>query len=460
MARSRGRRGDGNALAPPLNHLSSILLNHRSPLLTLALAVVLLSSVTSACIDASTDPVALGEICAPATASCSALAAIERDAVGRNQLDYTIDLTGDLTGDRTGASPDQPVEVEVLVLVPSTAYDPTDPGAEIPDSDILARNSHTLAPGGTARSRLTPQQLGVRDELSLVVRCTNCEARLLYVFANAPLECGEDDDCSGGWVCDGVFGRCVECLSEEQCDPAQTCDEDRGRCDPPTDSSCASVGPSADLSAGPSAGLSTGLLAALFLLALVAGTPSRRRRWRDVVALSAVLMTLLWASTPASAAPPRGALSLSGGPRFLTGPIGRDAERGIGLAVGQELRWAYFGLGVELSTAFYLTTQQPPPFSNTLQTYAFTGGPRGYLPLGGDLEIVLGADYRRLGLAANSLVRQTGTETSFHAYGASGGLRYRWSAFELRVGGGYHPIVGLDGAILGLDASVAITTAP
>ena len=402
---------------------------------------LLVALLATGCIDATTDPVALGELCAPATTSCPAVASLERDAVGRNQIDYTIDLADDAR---------EPTAIEVLALVPSAAYDPTDPTVTIPEADVVARQAHLLEPGGTVRSRLTAQRLGVRRELDLALRCDGCDARLLYVFANAPLECTEDGDCSGGWICDTVYGRCVECLSEEECAPAQVCDEELGRCDPPASSSCATGGPSSP----------RGAAGALLLAALLLGVAALQRRRRATVILALLLLASATMVAPASAAPPRGALSVGGGPRFLTGPIGRDTERGVGLSIGQELRWVYVGLGIELSTSFYLTTQSPPPFSNTLQTYAFTIGPRGYVPLGGDVELTFGPDYRRLGLAANSLVRQTGTETSFHAWGASGGLRYRWSAFELRLGGGYHPIVGLDGAILTVDAAVAITTAP
>ena len=155
------------------------------------------------------------------------------------------------------------------------------------------------------------------------------------------------------------------------------------------------------------------------------------------------------------AAPPVASISAGAGSQALLGSIGNDSDIGLTLQVSQELRWQYAGAAAQVGAAYFLTDQQAPPFSKGLQTYFFRIGPRLFIPLG-PLEVPLFLDYTRLGIASNSLVQVTGTQTGFHGVALGTGVRIRWSGLELRLEGDWQPYLDLPGSIIGIQLGIAL----
>lgn len=391
------------------------------------LALAFISLLTS-CVPDPSDPIGFGTLCQPAVEDCPASVLLERDVVGRNQVDWVVR--------NEGASA---VSFDVVAVVPQDA---PDAGLDelTPEALIAMREYAGLGAGEEVDDRFTPQDLGVRESFVLALRCTGCEVELDWVQSTVPRECYENDECVANWQCDQNLGRCVECLTNADCNEGQICDVQRGRCDPP------------DTTAGCSTTSSpTPRLPGSLVVVLIALVGARRRR---IAAAALVAVSSL--AVPASASPPRAAISVGTGPRLLTGPLGEDARRGIGFGIGQELRWRYVGAGIALGTSYFLTRQQGPPLSRQLQTYSVTIGPRAYLPIRW-FEVTLGADYRRVGLVNNSLVRRTGTRLSFDAVGGSGGFRLRWEGLEVRLEGGFHTLLQNRSSMLSVDLSIGFT---
>lgn len=393
------------------------------PRCPIRLRVLALFCLLVSCVPSPEDPLDFGTLCVPAQPDCPSSRTLERDVTGRNQIDYIVRNVGSTVA-----------VVEVLALVPSTMLDAG--VTEVNPDDLVARHEHPpLAPDEVDQNRLTAQDLGVRNSFTLMARCENCDVELEWVYASVPRDCFEDDDCSADWMCDDNLGRCVECLQNSDCNEDQICNTGTGRCDPPkTTAGCSTTD-------GTSSSWGWMILAMLLVVGL------RRRR--------ALLLTALLVALPvvAHASPPRASIALGTGARFPTGTLAEQTRRGVGLVIAQELRWRYIGAGISLGTSYYLTTQQPPPFSRSFQTYNVSIGPRGYLPWR-FFELTAGADYRRLGVANNSLVRFTGERTSFNAVGGSLGARLRWSGLELRLEGSAHYTPRLDSTILGADLAV------
>lgn len=396
-----------------------------------ALAFAICAS--AACVPAPEDPIDFGTLCIPDTVDCPSVRLLERDVGGRNQVDFIIRNVGE-----------EVALVEALALVPSADVDAglTDVA---PDTLVARHQYDPLSPGDVIEDRFTAQDLGVRTSFYFAVRCNGCQVELEWVFASVPRECFENDDCAAGWQCDNNIGRCVECLANPDCNEDQRCNLQTGRCDPP------------DTTAGcNTSGSPTGFAALLlFLIALLLS--GRQRRKRAAAAVGAALLIVL-CSLPASASPPRASVAVGAGARFITGTLGPLTQRGVGLAIGQELRWRHIGAGLTLGTSYFLTRQDPPPFSRSLQTYGATLGPRFFLPLR-FIEFVAGGDYRRVGTANNSLVRFTGVRTSFDGVGGFGGIRLRWSSLEVRLEGGGHYMPQLDSTVISTDLSVGFTNA-
>ena len=165
------------------------------------------------------------------------------------------------------------------------------------------------------------------------------------------------------------------------------------------------------------------------------------------------VLGLLLISENAQASPPKVGVGLSVGPRLIVGELGENAERGLGITFSNVLRWTYLGGKVSLGTSFYSTTQEPPPFSRTFQTFFVGVGPRAYLPFR-SFEVSLGADYRRIGVLSNSLVRVTGTDKNFNGLSAAAGLSFRWLSFNVNVEGSFTPLLELPGSIVGIDFGI------
>lgn len=391
------------------------------------------------CVPAPSDPVAAGTLCLPPTAECPNSVLVSRDAVGRNQLDYTVKNLG----------PDESV-VTAQALVPlSTLGDAgTVDAGNLADADgdvdgaaviLIASNDHVLDPGESASNRWTPQLLGTRDPIQFEITCADCMAESDFVMSSVPLECSSDDDCSSGWLCDTrIPGRCVECQTNDDCAADQTCDVDRGRCDPPAAASCATVDATA-----------SGWLI-LFALAWC----GRRRR---VARVTPLVVAMLISAGAANAEPPVASLGVGVGTHVFSGAVGDVTQPGLSLSLAQELRWQYLGVSLGITTAYFLTDQPTPPFSRDLRTAAVHGGPRGYIPVG-PVEVTLGVDYARLGLDSNSLVRITGPQLSYNAFNFGVGGRYRWSGLEARLEVGRQTILDFPGDITWLQLCVAIAS--
>lgn len=385
--------------------------------------------VASACVPTPEDTLSYGTLCAPATDECPSVATLQRDAIGRNQVDYVVQT------ERTA-----PATAEVLALVPGVDLN----AADIAPEDLIVRRTHdALTSDNPGEGRFTPIDLGARDTFQFGVRCASCDVVVEFVHSSVPRECYEDQDCPASWQCDVASARCVECMSDLDCSTEQRCNIDTGRCNPPNISrGCGTAGRQMG-----------GSLLFVLVLALACRTAARRRR---TVATSAVLFAVMLAPQLADAAPPRASISVAGGARVLTGELAPLTKRGVGLSIQQELRWRYIGAAMALSTSYFLTRQEPPPFSRSLQTYGVAIGPRGYLPLS-PFELVIGADYRRLGTASNSLIRVTGPRRSFDAVGGMGGARVRWSGLEVRLDVHAHHLVQLNTTLIGVDLGIGFT---
>lgn len=379
---------------------------------------LLLFVFLTACVPEPSDPVDQGQICAPATDECANQNFIYRDSIGRNQLDYVIQNVGEFTAFATASA--------------------QLPGATENDANlVLVATTHQIPAGESVGNRWTTQQLGNTSPLLLNLSCPGCSVSMDYVLTSIPLECITDDDCSGGWFCDQENpGRCIECRSDSDCTIDQRCNMDQGRCTPPDGG--AGCNTAAQLPF---------ILGLLFLVAL------RRRKPPSKTLLSTLLLLV---AVNASAAAPVATMSVGLGGQLLLGELGEDADPGISLDFSQELRWQYFGAAIHVTAAYFLTNQESPPFSKGLQTYGFRIGPRGFVPLG-PVELSYGLDYLRLGLASNSLVKLTGTQTSFHGLSAGLGVRYRWSGIEFRLNTDWQPILDLPGSILSIHLSFALT---
>lgn len=388
-----------------------------------------------ACVPEPSDPVDLGQLCAPATPDCASQNFVYRDSIGRNQIDYVIENTGDTTAFAT-VTAQLPGGTETDGGLDDVDLDDT--GLEnTADNLTLVSTTHQIPSGQTAGNRWTTLQLGTTSPIQLTLSCPGCSATLDYVLTSIPLECITDDDCSGGWFCDQTNpGRCIECRSDSDCTIDQRCNLDQGRCTPPDESGGCST---------------TGQIPILFALLILIAIFHRRRPPRSLVTLLVLLTSL-----NAFAAPPVATMSAGIGSQLLLGELGQDADPGISLDFAQELRWQFFGAAIHVTAAYFLTDQESPPFSKGLQTYGFRIGPRGFVPVG-PIELSYGLDYLRLGVASNSLVQLTGKKTSFHGLSTGVGARYRWSGIEVRLDADWQPILDLPGSILSLHVSFALT---
>lgn len=375
--------------------------------------VWLLALMLVACVPEPSDPVSFGQLCSPPSDECRNDAVIYRDSVGRNQLDFTVSNIGDNTA-----------------FVSLQAFRPGESDVPIVTSEL------ELSQGETAGQRWTPQELGVFSPLQIQLDCAGCEAQADFVLTSVPLECISDDDCGSGWFCDtNSPGRCVECRSDSECSLDQRCDIARGRCDPPDgEGTCQHVG---------------GIPLVLTLMLI---WPFLRRR-RPALVLSCALVLTLPGSSDAAA--PVASLGIGVGPQIMTGELGDLTQMGWGLGVGQELRWRYAGMRTAVGATYFLTNQNAPPFSKGLQSYFFQIGPRAFIPVG-PVEIPIGVDYSRLGLASNTLVQITGIESGYNGLNVTTGVRFRWSGLEVRGDLEWQPYLNFPGQFIGARLSIAL----
>ncbi|MFP4597223.1 MAG: hypothetical protein ACLFVJ_03165 [Persicimonas sp.] len=405
------------------------------------------------------DELIAGQLCVPSSEGCPSAATLRRaSAIGANRLDFTLINEGgsaeirveaiEAADDRDEPADDADFGDGGSGDVGSGDVGP-DAGGDSAGSVLVAR-TYSLAPGESISDRFMRTELFTRLSFGLRVYCDGCDARLEYALASEPLECRTDDDCSGGWLCSADDGRCIECRTNGDCADSQTCDLADGRCEPQRSSGCAHTdgsGSGAPMSLPPAL-----LLVGLFSLALAG---KRRRVW--ATAALALLASGVLDAPGARAAPPRAGINLGVGSRFLTGEMGEQSERGIGLSLSQELRGEYIGGRVELGANYFLTDQSAPPLSRELQLYTVGVGPQFYLPLGAT-KLVFGLDFRRVGLVSNSLVRITGPEVNHSGAGATVEARYRLAPFEVMVRGGFHSLFGLESSLISVDVAVGLAT--
>lgn len=465
-------------LQPPLPAL--LFPNHEPPrrriarvvhLSSLICGLAFLAPALAACSDAfeqsgPSDIVLSGKLCVPAQNACPSSDLLQRGSqVGANQLDFRLQNSGAAAefavvatieaSQQHDAGPQDanPLAADLLDAADITqpAPDsPTDPGSREPI--ILVSRTYQLGAGESVSDRFVSRELLTYSTFQLTLDCAGCQGTLEYTLAADALECRSDDDCSGTWACSRSDGRCVECLKNADCSPSQSCDLGTQTCTPPDAAGCTTSAGGRATPPDPAAWL-VGFALALGLLAL------RRRAWRPharILMIFSALLLATWAAQ-AHAAPPSAALQLGVGPRILTGKLGDDTQRGIGLSVAQEVRGRFVGGRVSLGTSYYLTTQDAPPLSRELQLYSVAIGPQFYLPVE-PVEISLGADLRHVGIVTNSLARLTGPSLNFVSAGATLQVRHQFSSFIVMLDAGYHPIFELESALLSLNLSVGLAT--
>ncbi len=399
------------------------------------------------------DELAAGQLCLPGTADCPDHVLLRRTAaIGADRVDFRLtNLGSDQARITVRATLPAGVSLDAGTDTDASAPDVAPPDVGTSDAgdagsagdapSVVASRSYTLAAGESVADRFVQDELFTHTSFTLAIQCDACQATLDYSLGSEPLECRSDDDCSGVWVCSQADGRCVECLHNSDCADNQTCDMTTRSCTPPTASGCSQT-PISPLS---------WLAGVLGLVALV--VLGRRRLLAAVFAASLVLVIDL---APAHAAPPRAGVNLGVGWRFLSGELGANTKRGIGITIDQELRSDHFGGRVELGASYFLTTQQAPPLSHELMMYSVALGPLAYFAVG-PTEVAVGLDYRHVGLVSNSLVRLTGPDVNHGAAGATVEVRYRLAPIDLMVRGGYHPIFGLNSSLFTVDLAVGLT---
>lgn len=450
-------------LAPVLTRLLTIPAAARfvAPLLGLLLL--------SACSDAyeesgPADIILEGRLCAPARDGCPQLKTLHRpNDLGANLVDFRLTNHGTAAEITVIAVLKPDAELDVGFLdggLPDIGVSPQDP-ADVGANDDLTgiARSYQLASNESINDRFVPEEILTVSTFGLIIECDQCEASLEYTLATQPLECRTDSHCSSTWVCNRSDGRCVECLADSDCKKTQTCDLDSRQCTPTDLGGCASTPPKTP------APLPTAML--LFFAmgwALKRRATSRRLAHPQrvgarcsLILLAAALSTIALGAQPAAAASPSASVELGVGPRLLTGKLGDDTLRGIGLKVAQQVRTRYFGGQLTLGTSYFVTTQHAPPLSNELQLYSVAIGPQFYLPLG-PVELAFGADFRHVGVVTNSLARLSGPKINYLSAGGTLQVRYLFGALAVMLDGGFHPVFGLESSLFSMNIGIGLAT--
>ena len=319
-----------------------------------------------------------------------------------------------------------------------------------------------------------PEMLGEEQEVVCIPDGTGV---LEFTVIAAQRECLTSNDCADNQTCDTSLGRCVgiECGPDLSCPNNQECDRATCRCN--------SSGCLCDVGGDRHAPMPAWGWALAALLALAAWTRRRREPRREargapgrarllgVMLAASATCAVVGAASDAEARCPfissshdrgfdRPGAILYGGSeyRFLTGAIGEDAGSGLGLYVGQALQYRWFAFKMTLGTSYFLTTQDPPPIARGLQIYSVRPGGRLQCAIGlssfGSLRPFFDVEYERVGIISNALVRQTGSDTAFNAFGGAVGVQYLpVPYFMIALRGSFAPFIDLQGGI----ASVGLT---
>ncbi len=278
-----------------------------------------------------------------------------------------------------------------------------------------------LAPGASATGRFGPDELGIGDQVAVELACASpCTASLTFTVDRVEVDCLSQADCRGGRTCD-ADGYCVA-----------------------TASGCAAASPAA-------------LSSVLVLAALV--FRARRRRRGVVPAFMACAVLAL--------AAPAHAVDLSGqvytevvaGTAAFGGELGRLTTSGVTAGAAQGIQFGLIGARLAVASEFYLTRQPAPPFSNLLQTFVISAGPRFSYALP-PARLLGGVDYVNVGLITNALTGYTGPRTAAHGIAITGAARREARLpREVELSGGDRRIFGLEldagGYVLGVAIGVA-----
>jgi len=394
------------------------------------------------------ESVANGRLCTPATSDCPSKTRLSGSTAGRNLLDVALENRGP----EATATLDISFEPEGDVQLTDATNG--DSGLNPPGEDPVFPVRYELSPDDRVEDRFHSTEIFNVPRLFVALDCRacpnceeSCDVQADYVFMTEANECSSDSECSGEKFCNPSAGLCVECLEDSDCNLDQSCDKSSGRCRPPDSRGCSqAVGP-------------VPLPALLVLLVALVSFRSVSRRPRPSSFALAAALGLSASVLPAEAAAetPGSTLSIGVGPRWVTGPLGRDVQRGIGIELREIVRGRHVGASASIAASYFVTNQPSPPLSRELQVFGFGIGPRAFVPVG-PVEVMAGAGYRRVGFAPNALVRRTGTDSNFNAVGGSVGAGYRWSRFVLRVDGSLHPILELEGSLAAGTVSFGVST--
>jgi MYXO-CTERM domain-containing protein len=259
----------------------------------------------------------------------------------------------------------------------------TCPGAA---SAVTRAGTFTLGAGADVAGHIASSQLGIGDLVVVGLRCER-----------------DGGDCSGS--AELVVGlEPLECRSTADCDSPLTCSSD-GYC--VGDAGCAAA---------------PGGSGRWWWLALLAAPLLRRRR---LPASAALLLALLLPGTAGAA--PRGRADLYAeagvGGRGFIGELAKVTWPGIRVWTRQGIQAGWVGGALTLETDYVLTDQPAPPYGSGLQTVTVGIGPRLHWELD-RFEVLAGLDLNRVGVVANPLVRQMGSDRSFYGFAGLAQGRY------------------------------------
>ena len=413
---------------------------------------LLAAAATLACTD-PVDPVAIGELCVPATTDCPDTVDLERPGTGRNKLEFTLHNVGD---DHESAAP-------VLQVTTDQDIDLPDERETTEQGDlVLFERDFPIAADETITEVLGSFELTVASRLRLHLDCgdAECDHRLEYLYFAESVECTDDGVCARGEFCESAYGRCAECADDAGCATEQTCDRTTGMCYPGDATGCQS----APSGGPPSPPVPVVLLAIAGILVGLRWAHRRRQRWAPLAI--AGVMTSSIALVPGQVQASVGAtMNAGGGARVLTGEAGQLTRTGWGFTVSQQVRWRSVGLNFELSNHSLAFSEDAAPDGERLSGYRVGAGPRLFITLpillpmltaDRPFQAVFGVDYTRWAVAENRMARITGLDLAYHAITPGAGIAWRWGGIGVSTQINYSHIFGWPGGALSIDLMVGV----
>lgn len=426
----------------------------------LSLILLLFASIALAVSAACSDPadvVAIGELCLPDRADCSAAEELWRPSVGRNSLEFS--LRSELDEGSFSTS------VVRITTAEDISLPDTRPRSDEGDT-ILFEGDYPLTGGEIVRERLNSYYLTVAKDLRIELECAegDCDSRLEYTYFSDAIECVDDGVCGRNEFCEQSYGRCAECGDDTHCDGTQSCDRETGHCFPGGSTGCHTTSGTAKPAIP--------LLCLFVLFGLMLWRKSYRRFPRSGHGrrkLGSVLILFcglsLIPASPAHAGT-SASMNLGGGMRTLTGEVGDLTHPGWGIAINHQLRWGRYASTFQISTNSFGLRDAAGADRERISGYGISLGPRVYLSLpvatptltGDDypFEVFAGLDYTRWSVAENRLANITGLDLNYHAVGPSAGIVWKWRSLELTGRGHYAQIFDWPGGLFSLDITVGI----